>query len=253
VRRLQNILRGFARHPRYTVMRGAGRFAFVRKVITDFRQLLHRHRLSEYLGECKARMHRSVFPQFDKKEFVSSLQETGVAFGLQLPARTVEEVRNYAEQWPCFADGEPAHGFMLRDRAEAEARLGKPILVAQYFNITEECPAVAMLVEDPILQWVAGAYLRSVPSFVGANLWWTFPVDALEEDRDRHAHLYHRDVDDFSFLKFFFYLTDVKNGEGAHICVINSHRRPPRLRIIVGEFGGTAIVRSSAATRRKGS
>jgi hypothetical protein len=66
-----------------------------------------------------------------------------------------------------------------------------------------------------------------MPAFVGANLWRTFPVKALESDRAEQAHLVHRDVDDFRFFKFFFYLTDAAPGECARVCVITSHRRPP--------------------------
>jgi hypothetical protein len=84
------------------------------------------------------------------------------------------------------------------------------------------------LVTDPVLQWIAGRYLESMPKFVGANLWWTFPVVPLERDRDLHAHLFHRDVDDFRFFKFFFYLTPVEPGDGAHVCVLSSHVKPPR-------------------------
>jgi hypothetical protein len=78
-----------------------------------------------------------------------------------------------------------------------------------------------------MLCWIAGAYLDSVRTFVGANLWWTFPVQASDEDRDRHAHRFHRDVDDFRFFKFFFYLTGVEEGDGGHVCVVLSHRHPP--------------------------
>jgi hypothetical protein len=77
---------------------------------------------------------------------------------------------------------------------------------------------------------IAAEYLKSMPVFVGTNLWWTFAVNALEEDRDKHAHLYHRDVDDFRFLKLFFYLTNVEPGDGAHVCVVASHIRPPSIR-----------------------
>jgi hypothetical protein len=37
-------------------------------------------------------------------------------------------------------------------------------------------------------------------------------------------------VDDFRFLKFFFYLTDVEKGDGAHVCVRGSHHRLPEIR-----------------------
>jgi hypothetical protein len=119
---------------------------------------------------------------------------------------------------------------MLARRSMADSALGKPILVAQYFNSTIACPEIGRLVNDPMLQAIASEYLESVPTFVGANLWWTFPVNALESDREQHAHLFHRDVDDFRFFKFFFYLTDVVAGDGGHVCVIGSHHRPPRFR-----------------------
>jgi hypothetical protein len=41
--------------------------------------------------------------------------------------------------------------------------------------------------------------------------------------------LFHRDVDDFSFVKFFFYLTNVGASDGPHVCVLGSHRRAPVL------------------------
>jgi hypothetical protein len=172
-------------------------------------------------------MSTTLFPQLDREAFVRDLREDGVAFGLKLPADLVEEIRAWADAHPSFADREAALGVRPGGLAAAEARLGKRILLTQYFNARSECPAVARLASDPALQWIAAAYLRSVPTFVGTNLWWTYPVDASPEDRDRHAHLFHRDVDDFSFFKFFFYLTDVAPGEGAHVLVRGSHRRPP--------------------------
>lgn len=108
--------------------------------------------------------------------------------------------------------------------------LGKPILLAQYFNTQRNCPTIDKLRHDPLIEWIAARYIGSVPSFVGANLWWTYAVKAREEDRFKHAHLYHRDVDCFRFFKFFFYLTDVLPGDGAHVAVAGSHHRPPTLQ-----------------------
>jgi hypothetical protein len=155
------------------------------------------------------------------------LRGNGVAFGLKLPDAIVQDIVRWAEANPSFADRQPRHGVHPGGLPAAQERLGKPILLAQYFNARTGCPAIARLAADPALQWIAAAYLRSAPTFVGSNLWWTYPVDALAEDRDRHAHLFHRDVDDFSFFKFFFYLTDVVPGEGAHVLVRGSHQRPP--------------------------
>ena len=155
---------------------------------------------------------------------------TGVqtcALPIYLPKSLATEIRNWALAEPCYADRNSQHGFYLCDKDKSETYLGKSILLSQYFNTTSSCPPVRKLAEDPVINDIAASYLGAVPKFVGANLWWTFPVEASPEDRSKHAHVYHRDVDDFKFLKFFFYLTDVPKSEGAHICVAGSHTAPP--------------------------
>ena len=233
--RWRDIVHSLGAQPGYTLMRGAARFRSLRYVVGRSRGMLHGSRLRAFLADCEARLAQSVFADidrhdFDRHDFVQRLREDGVAFGLKLPPEITREILDHAARNPCHADRRPGSGFHLADRAQAEARLGKPILVAQYFNAGAQSPAIARLLADPLLRWIAASYLESVPTFVGANLWWTFPVQASEEDRDRHAHLFHRDVDDFRFFKFFFYLTDVEPGDGAHVCVVASHRRPPVLR-----------------------
>lgn len=210
-------------------MRVVARFSSVRKLVAGTRSALHDVQIQKYLAACEKRVAESCFANLDRTDFVQRLREEGIAFGLTLPQTVVEEIRAWADQQPCYADRDSSLGFRLNERSVAEQRLGKPILLAQYFNTTTECPAISKLAADPVLRWVAASYLGSLPTFVGANLWWTFPVTALEADREKHAHVFHRDVDDFRFFKFFFYLTDVAAGEGAHICVIDSHHNPPHL------------------------
>ena len=203
--RLNNIVHGLKSKPAYTLMRGAARFDMVRSVVSQSRRMLQKSRLHAYLAKCEARMNETMFPDIDWADFVHRLREDGISFGLNLPQEITCEILDYAQKHPCYADRQAELGFSLPDREVAEKALGKPILVAQYFNVEQDCPAIRRLLSDPLFQWVAGAYLGSVPTFVGTNLWWTFPVEALQEDRDRHAHLFHRDVDDFRFCKFFFY------------------------------------------------
>ncbi len=228
--RLSNVLNSLGTQPGYTLMRGVARFDTVRSVVAGTRGMLQRSRQRQLLAQCEQHRAESCFADLDRAAFVRQLRDEGIAYGLKLPPDVVAEIRAWADQQVCFADREPNLGFRLADRGAAEAELGKPILLAQYFNAATDCPAIARLVADPVLQWVAARYLCSVPTFVGANLWWTFPVQAMAADRARHAHVYHRDVDDFRFFKFFFYLTDVAAGEGAHVCVVATHHEPPRLK-----------------------
>ncbi len=227
---LAAVARALRTQPGYTLMRGVARFAAVREAVGAVRALAHRARLAAHLADCENRIAQSVFAALDREAMVHALRDHGLARGLALSPEMVAALREHADTHPCHADRVPALGFHVADHAAAQARLGKPLLLAQYFNVVEECAAVRALIDDPVLQWVAGRYLGSMPSFVGANLWWTFPVDATAADRDRHAHRFHRDVDDFRFFKYFFYLTDVPPGDGAHVCVRDSHRRPPQLR-----------------------
>jgi hypothetical protein len=227
----QSILRSLREHPGYSLMRGMARFAAVRHGVTAARQMMQARLLDRYLAECDARMKTSVFANLDCDSFVHAMNENGVALGLHLPSNVLDEVYTYATQNPCYADRNPAYGFTLNRRAQAETALSKTILLAQYFNTAENCPAIAMLMRDPMLLAIAGKYLQSLPTLVGVNLWWTFAVDASAEDRDRHAHLFHCDVDDFRFFKFFFYINDVRPGDGAHVCVSSSHHRRPLFRL----------------------
>ncbi|WHZ10398.1 MAG: hypothetical protein OJF60_000837 [Burkholderiaceae bacterium] len=221
------ILHSLSSQPGYTLMRGAARFSAARRLVATTRRAVGGRKAADYLADCDARIAQTAFPAVDRIAFVRALRTDGIAFGLTVPAAVVSAIHDYARHAACYADRVPAHGFTLDRRNEAEQALGKPILLAQYLNTAQECTAIGGLADDPMLQAIACDYLGSVPTFVGANLWWTFPVAASEADRDRHAHLFHRDVDDFRFFKFFFYLTDVDAGDGAHVCVAGSHLRPP--------------------------
>lgn len=227
MRFVRTLTRGLRTQPRYTLMRLLARFGAARGAVVAGRAILHGARAERFMRKCEARMDESVFAGLDRRALVRDLRDNGVAFGLRLPPAMVDEIRTWAERNPSFADRIEQRGVRPGALTMAERQLGKPILLTQYFNARTQCPAVAKLANDPALQWIAAAYLKSLPTFVGANLWWTYPVDATAEDRDLHAHRFHRDVDDFSFFKFFFYLTDVPPGEGAHVLVRGSHRRPP--------------------------
>lgn len=215
------------KNPSYTFMRVLARFSTIRKMIVKYNSLISSRKIKKYNCLLESTKNKSYFEGVNPDHIVEELKKNGISFGLKLPADTVQRIQSYAEGAICYADRNIKNGFLLHQRELAEERLGKNILVAQYFNTTSECEDIKNLSLDPVLRGIAAKYLGTVPKFVGANLWWTFPVNASKEDRDRHAHLFHRDVDDFKFFKFFFYLTDVTDGDGAHVCVLGSQGKPP--------------------------
>jgi len=227
VGRLRRVFDSLSRKPSYTLMRGLARFSILRVSIPFLRAAVLKIKGSSNSDSRELEGKETCFPDVDIDSVVSALRKDGVAFGLKLPDEVVCSIRSYAEEALCFADRNPAHGFKIKDRERAEEVLNKKILVAQYFNTLSENPEISRLAQDPTLKEIARRFLNSPPTFVGANLWWTFPVEATEEDRHRHAHKFHRDVDDFKFFKFFFYLTDVEEGDGAHVVVAGSQGKPP--------------------------
>lgn len=228
--RLANLYSSLMSNPQYTLMRGLARFEAARTSISWLRRCWQSHRLQRYLEELSECRSKSPFQLVDEADFLKNLRKDGVAFGLNIPEQIVKKIRNWASENYCYADRNINYGFKFEERAYADIKLEKPILLAQYFNTTDDCFEISELSRDPVLLSIAAGYLKSIPTFVGANLWWTFPVDALAVDRDKHAHVFHRDVDDFRFFKFFFYLTDVPTGEGAHVVVKGSHVNPPKTR-----------------------
>lgn len=224
--RLRGIVASFKKHPQFTLMRSVARFPLVRKVVKRARSRLQSSRWIEFCASQGARLNESMFHGVDLAAFVDVLRRDGVAVGLNLPLNAVAELRAAAETAVCYAERDYTCGFPLGAVANASMILGRPILTAHYFNIEQSAPVAARLRQDPFLLLVAAMYLESLPTHVGTNMWWSFPTSATYEDRARNAQVYHADIDDFAFLKFFFYLTDVEPGDGAHVCVPGSQRSP---------------------------
>jgi hypothetical protein len=203
----------------------------VRIVVSSARAALKKRKTARALRDYDARRKESAFNKIQIEEFLASFAKDGVAEGLELPDKMHAEIVRWANAEPVYAMRDPARGFWLNDRDAAEGLLGESIILAQYFNSYRDCAAIRQLAEDPILNLIALRHLGSEPKFLGANLWWTFPGEHSEQARRRHAQYFHRDVDDFKFIKFFFYLTDVLPGEGGHWVVKGSHEKHPHIAL----------------------
>jgi hypothetical protein len=157
-------------------------------------------------------------------DILADLERDGLALRLALRPAAVAEILHWSGHAPCYAYENPAHGFLPAQRSQAEAVLGRPILKAVYFNPEQGCAAMRALCDSPTVHAIARAYLGGAAQLVSRQLWWTFPTDADEKTRKKAAHFFHRDIDDWAFLKFFFYITPVQPGDGAHHFVLQSHR-----------------------------
>jgi hypothetical protein len=69
---------------------------------------------------------------------------------------------------------------------------------------------------------IAQEFLGATPTISNINMWWSFGGREQAEE----AQLYHRDVDDWKFCKFFIYLSDVSAENGPHIYVKGTSASP---------------------------
>ncbi len=79
---------------------------------------------------------------------------------------------------------------------------------------------IMKIANDPRLLEIAQAYLGVKPVLSNVLVWWSFPNNSNAVGPQN----FHRDVDDFKFLKLFVYLTDVDEQSGPHIFVKGSHK-----------------------------
>lgn len=224
------VLRSLIDSPKYTLMRGPARFSAVRNLVSAGVRVCSLNSGRRYGQKLLAQMDDTLFPDVILNEHVESLRTTGAGFGLKLQDKFVNEILRYSETHPVFAFRNERLGFLPKDRKKAEKALGKEILLAEYYNTLDDCRAIHDIAGDPVLNWIALKYLGCVPKFLGVRLWWTYPVTPNKEDQLQHAHYFHRDIDDFKFLKFFFYLSEVEKGDGGHWLVSKSHFKAPHIR-----------------------
>ncbi len=79
-------------------------------------------------------------------------------------------------------------------------------------------PHLIELVNRPDILAHAEAFLGCQPQITMMSAWWSYPT----AKGPQHAENFHRDIDDWRFLKFFVYLTDVDQDNGPHVYVLNS-------------------------------
>lgn len=90
------------------------------------------------------------------------------------------------------------------------------------------------LANDRGLLQLAKEYLGATPTISNINLWW----GTYGDNEPRDNELFHRDKDDYDFIKFFIYLTDVGADDYRIVYVknsLNSNKALDKLRFTLDE------------------
>lgn len=110
-------------------------------------------------------------------------------------------------------------------------------------TILESPDLLGLVNAAPVLR-IAADYLGCKPTLSSLGVRWSFPASGPPRATQR----FHRDPDDWQFLKLFVYLTDVDAGSGPHVYVMQSPRtagqiraRPYARRAIDSRFGADQV------------
>ena len=85
---------------------------------------------------------------------------------------------------------------------------------------------IQKIVFSPELKEIAETYLGGRAYLTDVSVWWSFGGKKAPQE----AELFHRDLDNLLWLKFFIYLTDVDNSSGPHVFIPHSHKSKKKLK-----------------------
>ncbi len=218
--------KGLTKNPKWLLMRKLSRFKAGRRIAYF---LTIKSKSSQLI----ITESNSCFTNVNVDDVVEKLKAEGVVLNINLPEYIVKEIVEFAESTVCYANRKSELGFYCHQKEQAQAQSKKQFIVGNYFNTALHCPAINKLQSDPILLAIAAKYLERKPIHQGSLLWWSFPGERTYQQLSSNGQLFHYDLDDYRFIKFFFYLTDVDEQNGPHICVRGSHNRKKLSHLIL--------------------
>jgi hypothetical protein len=107
------------------------------------------------------------------------------------------------------------------------------------------CPHILALANSRELLDLAASYIGCKPTISALSLRWSFP----NVIGDRKLQSFHRDSDDWRYLKVMVYLTEVNAAGGPHVFVRGTHLESPSLRLrfyddaeVLARYGAERVI-----------
>lgn len=161
-------------------------------------------------------MDRKVEPKvvmMPARKDAKTLSTAGVVRLEPLTKASARQIREHLMSQPAYPGAAPNGSERVDAREITEGHASWDIEV-----LLDHQPLIK-IANDPHALAVVQEYLGATPIIIGYNAWYSC-ADALPPS---DAQLFHRDADDFRFVKMFVYLTDVGPEDGPHVFVNGSH------------------------------
>lgn len=128
--------------------------------------------------------------------------------------KQAKEMYNYFMTKKCY-DFYGIHQSFNLDNVPNHVKLGRHTIKDNLL-----CPNMIDLITNEKLTKIASSYLGCPATLSLVLPMWSFP-QVIEQPIN--MQLYHRDADDYKFVKFFILLSDVEIGEGEQVYIKGSH------------------------------
>jgi Phytanoyl-CoA dioxygenase (PhyH) len=159
-------------------------------------------------------------------------------------ARTPGFGRKWRARFADFSPTRPVAILIIRnsDDFNPPNDVPKGVHVA-YFDaeLVVPTPHIFEIVNNPVVLGAVARVLGATPTISYMAVWWSLPAG---DGTAQQAENFHRDFDDWRFVKYIVYLTDVDEDSGPHIFIPGSHKQNKLLPIrrytaeeIAGAFG----------------
>lgn len=153
----------------------------------------------------------------DADQYAKELQQQGYCFLPDIDAEKLSDMTAFLRELPVYekTSGTDRKPIPL-EQAEAAFNIG-------HFHEADlvNCPHFLEIATDPLRLGIAQRFLGTVPQIITVAAWWSF----AKADTAKAAQLFHLDLDDYRFFKFFIYLTDVDEEAGPHVYVPTTNRQ----------------------------
>lgn len=223
--KISYVLKFILTKPKFFIVFILARFTFVRQLYSILTQLRS--------APIEISSSNSLFPEVNTTRVVDVLKKDGVYLDFSLPSNILKGILHQTRTQNCYAGGRTDMGFKISEKSEIDRVYKRPFYVARYFNISSSWSEISQLAADPKLQEIASKYIGQQAKYTGSSLFWTFPVQGASEDFDQQQFKYfHYDVDDLAGLRFCFYLSEVNDESGPHLCIRGSHIKKSLLHVL---------------------
>ncbi|CAI8154335.1 MAG: hypothetical protein EVA59_14760 [Limnobacter sp.] len=191
----------------------------------------------------------AIFSNIDISTLITRLEKDGIYEGLNLPKDLTQSILLYANNNDFALNGKINNPTTTRTYKLDAQRLEYTATHGLYPNIIERCSEIRLIYNDPLIRGIANYYLGTTAVSHDVKLMWSFPNNAGDRIQSKLAQKFHYDLDDYKFLKFFFYITDVDENSGPHVYIKESHNKKTFFdQIFMRRFSDKYISKKYAST-----